>query len=568
MATKSTLVVNLYAGPGAGKTTCAWLVAGELKKLGVVTEYVPEYAKELVWDGRTDLLDGSYKNQTAVLEEQNRRIERLRGKVDVIVTDSPLLMSSMYAKENVEQFEQLAFSMYNRCDNFNLFITRGNGFEQEGRIHNLQESKEIDEEIKGFLDEHGVYYGTYEHNTLDMVVRNIQASLHNLQKGVKPYLKQPPQSPPQQPVVVPAPVVTSAPEAPASALETVVLSANKAPVKVAALAPQRESIKLTEAIKRDIRIPQLAEKLGYHLVPHGGKGMFHLKEHDSLVISADGRLFSWNSTGQKGSVIDFVMATLDLTKDDALRMLRGVLDDPEFAPKPGTTLHPAPKKPVTFKPPAAGEGQWKRLYAYLQSRGISRSVINMAVKEKLVYQDVRGNLCFSGYDYDGKKKYVSYKSTATGQHFRGVVPGGNFDLRWSHGLTACDRKVLFVGEAGVDLLSLMTLQEAGDQYLKAHRANGNPQQYAYLSLDCCDVAPLQYHLAHNPQIEVICLCQDNDKGGKLSAQHAIDLLRGECGYKGQIVPLLPPIPGGDYNDYLQAQIQRSREAALECAPSF
>ena len=50
--------------------------------------------------------------------------------------------------------------------------------------------------------------------------------------------------------------------------------------------------KLTEAIKRDILIPQLAEKLGYHLVPHGGKGMFHLKEHDSLVISADGRLFS------------------------------------------------------------------------------------------------------------------------------------------------------------------------------------------------------------------------------------------------------------------------------------
>ena len=85
MATKSTLVVNLYAGPGAGKTTCAWLVAGELKKLGVVTEYVPEYAKELVWDDRTDLLDGSYKNQTAVLAEQNRRIERLRGKVEKIL---------------------------------------------------------------------------------------------------------------------------------------------------------------------------------------------------------------------------------------------------------------------------------------------------------------------------------------------------------------------------------------------------------------------------------------------------------------------------------------------------
>ena len=43
-----TLVVNLFAGPGAGKTTCAWEIASELKKRGIVTEYVPEYAKELV----------------------------------------------------------------------------------------------------------------------------------------------------------------------------------------------------------------------------------------------------------------------------------------------------------------------------------------------------------------------------------------------------------------------------------------------------------------------------------------------------------------------------------------
>ena len=27
-------------------------IAAALKKAGVVTEYVPEYAKELVWDGR------------------------------------------------------------------------------------------------------------------------------------------------------------------------------------------------------------------------------------------------------------------------------------------------------------------------------------------------------------------------------------------------------------------------------------------------------------------------------------------------------------------------------------
>ena len=232
--------------------------------------------------------------------------------------------------------------------------------------------------------------------------------------------------------------------------------------------------KLTEAIRRDILIPQFAEKLGYHLVPHGGRGKLHLKEHDSLIISADGRLFIWNSTGQRGSVIDFAMATLDLSEKDAIRMLRGVLNNPEFAPQPGTVLHPAAKEPVEFDPPVPEQGRWKRLYAYLHTRGISKPVIDRMVKEKLIFQDKRGNLCFSGYDYDGEQKYVSSKSTATGNHFRSITAGGKYELRWSTGLTSCDRKVLFVGEAGVDLLSLMTLQEAGDCHLAAHRAAGNP----------------------------------------------------------------------------------------------
>lgn len=53
----NTMVVNCYAGPGAGKTTCAWEVASQLKKKGINTEYVSEYAKELVWEGKYDFID-------------------------------------------------------------------------------------------------------------------------------------------------------------------------------------------------------------------------------------------------------------------------------------------------------------------------------------------------------------------------------------------------------------------------------------------------------------------------------------------------------------------------------
>ena len=40
-------VVNLYGGPGAGKSTAALQLVAELKKRGINADYVSEYAKEL-----------------------------------------------------------------------------------------------------------------------------------------------------------------------------------------------------------------------------------------------------------------------------------------------------------------------------------------------------------------------------------------------------------------------------------------------------------------------------------------------------------------------------------------
>lgn len=179
---RQTLVVNMMAGPGAGKTTGAWLVAGELKKAGIVTEYVPEYAKELVWEGRMDLLDGSFMNQMAVLTEQYRRISRLIGKVDVIVTDSPLLLIAFYAKENQNEVINCAKMAASAMDNFYVMIRRGEAFENEGRIHSHAESQMIDDGLTDLLNRLGVYYGTYRHlQTPRVIVTNIKTSLARIQ---------------------------------------------------------------------------------------------------------------------------------------------------------------------------------------------------------------------------------------------------------------------------------------------------------------------------------------------------------------------------------------------------
>lgn len=173
-----TIIVNLYAGAGAGKTTAAWNIASELKKKNIVTEYVGEYAKELVYDGRRDLLDGSLKNQEMVYAEQKHRIDRLMGKVQVVVTDSPILLSAAYLKDDGSKecadFKSKVISDAKSYKTFSLFINRGKYYEQQGRAHTLTESKAMDNKIKDMLKENNIFFGTYYHKTLDVLISNIE----------------------------------------------------------------------------------------------------------------------------------------------------------------------------------------------------------------------------------------------------------------------------------------------------------------------------------------------------------------------------------------------------------
>ena len=177
------LVINAYGGPCSGKsTTCLHLVS-ELKKLGFSAEYVPEYAKELVYEKRYDLLDGSMEHQIDILLEQNKRVDRLVGNVDFIVSDSPIYLSYLYTNpdefpKGISPFDNNDFlNLVSGLDldyyTFNVFINRNeNEFQTKGRIHTLEESKNIDENIEWFLQDMGIFYGIYDHNSVGKILPN------------------------------------------------------------------------------------------------------------------------------------------------------------------------------------------------------------------------------------------------------------------------------------------------------------------------------------------------------------------------------------------------------------
>jgi len=142
------LIVNLFGGPGSGKSTTAAGVFHLLKLEGVNCEYVQEFAKDLCWEGRSVAM----RDQLYVLGKQHHRIHRLQGKVDVVVTDAPLLVSHIYGEDWLpESFFQMVMDLHLDQDNMNFFIDRVKPFQQAGRLQDEEQATRLDDKIKGLL---------------------------------------------------------------------------------------------------------------------------------------------------------------------------------------------------------------------------------------------------------------------------------------------------------------------------------------------------------------------------------------------------------------------------------
>ena len=153
-----TIAINLFAGPGAGKSTMAAGLFYKMKSSGFNVELVTEYCKDLVYEGRTKAI----KNQLYVLGKQYYKMEKLQHVVDYIITDSPLLLNCIYANNYPESFNNLILDFHNTFNNINYFINRSDSFDVEGRIHSLQQSIEIDDKIKKLFDLLNVNYDSIE----------------------------------------------------------------------------------------------------------------------------------------------------------------------------------------------------------------------------------------------------------------------------------------------------------------------------------------------------------------------------------------------------------------------
>lgn len=198
MTDKHTVIVNMWGGPGVGKTTAAWEICEKLKKEGYVVEYVPEYAKELTWDKNSEalteiergraakLLNGTPASQLTVLREQEKRIDRCVGQCDFVVTDSPILLGALYMNDRPDNpdlhrlYEKVLNYMvedHRRYDTFNMRVEREGGessYEVEGRNQTYQEALDKDQQLSELLNKYQPYCPSYSHKHIDIAISNIK----------------------------------------------------------------------------------------------------------------------------------------------------------------------------------------------------------------------------------------------------------------------------------------------------------------------------------------------------------------------------------------------------------
>ncbi len=145
---KKTLVVNLFAGPGAGKSTTAAVVFAELKYRGEIScELLTEAAKDRFWEGTLNNVD----DQLFIFARQLYELRCILGKVDVVVTDAPLLTSLVYQVTTSTAFETFVREVIDQHDNLNIFLQREKAYSKVGRSQNLAGAKVLDEKIWNLL---------------------------------------------------------------------------------------------------------------------------------------------------------------------------------------------------------------------------------------------------------------------------------------------------------------------------------------------------------------------------------------------------------------------------------
>lgn len=281
-----------------------------------------------------------------------------------------------------------------------------------------------------------------------------------------------------------------------------------------------------------------------------GPCAYATKTHDSLKIS-NGKWYWWSRGFGGRTALDYLIKVRDMKFTDAVNCLSGHLSAPMS--KPTRKATPEPKR--LLLPPMHNDPS--KAVSYLESRGITRSVIGYCIDAGTVYESRRGNLSnvvFVGCDAKGIPRYAAIRGCRG--RYRGEAEGS--DKRYAFRLAGCLNTEAHVFESAIDALSYATLLKMqGHDWQRENLISlgGVPPVSARPGRESLPAALIQ-HLADNPGTEALRLHLDNDAAGLNAAALISALLSAK--YE---VRIEPPEFGKDVNDQLMMLAGRATPEA-------
>ena len=219
------------------------------------------------------------------------------------------------------------------------------------------------------------------------------------------------------------------------------------------------------AIAKSVDLCAVAESLGY-TVKRIGK--YHtLKEMDSIRIYNRSHWYRWSRQFDKGnnggSQIDFLRVFCGMSVKEAVFWL---LDFAGYRriekPVKQSLVHQVSQKQAEERKPfvlpePAGDNSY--LISYLnQERGISRAVIDLFLKDGLIYESRHyHNVVFKGNDKNGVTRFASMRGVfdKQGKPFKCDVTGN--DKNYGFNVVNVNSTELVVFEAAIDLMSYVDI---------------------------------------------------------------------------------------------------------------
>ena len=151
---RETRVISIISGPGTGKSILASELFSALKRKSYSCELSSEYIKRKLREQATKVT----QNQIYIFGKHQFQLFSLRGEVDIIITDAPLIFSTIYDDSNCPFLKGLVLKEFNSYKNMNYYINRDENaeYEQEGRYQDINGAKKIDAKVKSFMVENNI----------------------------------------------------------------------------------------------------------------------------------------------------------------------------------------------------------------------------------------------------------------------------------------------------------------------------------------------------------------------------------------------------------------------------